>query len=156
MWFRLAWVVSLIAAAVLVAAMASVLLLTHVVNKPGTSARANFNAPTPIDSPINISLNTPIYVVGPQSLVQGLVGVGVPQSLIRPVSLGQLSALPGNSTIIIDYSLVRPRVVTGVANGRVGLNLTSPMIDLLTNLIAEGDLVMLYGNSGDLPVMEPS
>jgi hypothetical protein len=34
------------------------------------------------------------------------------------------------------------------------LNLTSPVINLLTSLIAKGDLVMLYGNSSDLPAME--
>jgi len=151
---RLAVIVSLIAVAVLVATIASVLPLTHVNNKPSTQARTGSNVPTPIGSPINVSLNTPIYVVGPQTLVQKLVGVGVPQSLIKPVSLGQLSSLPGNSTVIIDYSVIEPSVVVGVVNGRVGLNLTSPVINLLTSLITKGDLVMLYGNSSDLPIME--
>jgi len=151
---RLAVVVSLIAAAVLIATIASVLPLTHVTNKPVTQAKANFNAPTPIGSPINVSLNSPIYVIGPQTLVQKLVGVGVPQSLIRPVSLGQLSSLPGNSTVIINYSVIEPEVIIGVVKGRVELNLTSPVISLLTNLIAKGDLVMLYGNTSDLPAME--
>jgi hypothetical protein len=155
---RLAWVISLIATAVLVATIASVLPLTHVNNKPVAPARANFNAPTPIGSPIglpiNTSLNTPIYVIGPQTLTQRLVGVGVPQSLIKPIGLGQLSSLPGNSTVIIDYSVIEPSVVVGVVNGEVKLNLTSPVIDLLTSLIAEGDLVMLYGNTSDLPTME--
>jgi hypothetical protein len=62
--------------------------------------------------------------------------------------------LPGNSTVIIDYSVIEPSVVVGVVKGRVGLNLTSPVIDLLTNLITKGDLVMLYGNTSDLPIME--
>jgi hypothetical protein len=149
------WITPLvIAAVVLVATIASVLPLTHVTNKPVMQARANFNAPTPIGLPISISLNSPIYVIGPQSLVRGLVGVGVPQSLIKPIGLGQLSSLPGNSTIIIDYSVIEPEVVVGVVNGEMKLNLTSPVIDLLTSLITKGDLVMLYGNSSDLPIME--
>jgi hypothetical protein len=156
MWSRsrLVWVVSLIAAAVLIATIASVLLPTHVTNKPSIPTRANFNAPTPIGLPVNVSLNVLVYVVGPQTLVQKLVGVGVPQSLIKPVSLGQLPSLPGNSTVIIDYSVIKPSVVIGVVNGEVKLNLTSPVIDLLTSLIAKGDLVMLYGNTSNLPTME--
>jgi len=151
---RLAVVVSLITAAVLIATIASVLPLTHVTNKTVAPARSNFNAPTPIGSPISISLNTPIYVVGPQSLTQRLVSVGVPQSLIRPIGLGQLPSLPGNSTVIIDYSVIEPEVIIGVVKGRVELNLTSPVIDLLTSLITKGDLVMLYGNTSNLSTME--
>jgi hypothetical protein len=143
---KLVFAISLVVAVVLVAVMVSVLLLTHVVNKPST--------PAPIGSSISIYLGPPIYVVGPQSLTQRLVSVGIPQSLIKPVSVGQLSALLGNSTIIIDYSVIKPEVVVGVVKGRVGLNLTSPVIDLLTSLITKSDLVMLYGNSSDLPVME--
>ncbi|KUO91452.1 MAG: hypothetical protein AT713_02605, partial [Caldivirga sp. JCHS_4] len=41
-----------------------------------------------------------------------------------------------------------------VVNGRVKLNLTSPVIALLTGLVAKGDLIMLYGNSSDLMAME--
>jgi hypothetical protein len=153
------WITPLvIAAMVLVATIASVLPLTHVNNKPVTQRRAGFNAPTPIGSPIgspiSISLNTPIYVIGPQTLTQRLVGVGVPQSLIKPIGLNQLPSLPGNSTIIIDYSVIEPSVVVCVVNGEMKLNLTSPVIDLLTSLITKGDLVMLYGNTSDLPAME--
>jgi len=145
---RLVFAISLVATVFLVAVVVS--LLPHGARQMET----NPNVPMPIGLPINASLNSPIYVVGPQSLVQGLVGVGVPQSLIKPIGLGQLSSLPGNSTIIIDYSVIKPSVVIGVVKGRVELNLTSPVISLLTNLIAEGDLVMLYGNSSDLPTME--
>ncbi|PLC69079.1 hypothetical protein B7L70_00525 [Vulcanisaeta sp. EB80] len=140
------WIIPLVIALAITLAIVSVLLLTHVTNKPGTPASS--------DSPINMYPGPPIYVVGPQSLTQRLVSVGVPQSLIKPVSLGQLSSLPGNSTVIIDYSVIEPSVVVGVVNGEMKLNLTSPVIDLLTSLIAKGDLVMLYGNSSDLPVME--
>jgi len=141
---------SLVAAVVLAAVIASILLLIHAANKQGTRAEANFNAP----ESMGIILNVPVYVVGPQSLIQRLVGVGVPQSLIKPVNLSQLSALPGNSTILIGYSVIEPSVVVGVVNGRVKLNLTSPVIALLTGLVAKGDLIMLYGNSSDLMAME--
>jgi len=139
-----------VAAVVLAAVIASILLLIHAANKQGTRAEANFNAP----ESMGIIPNVPVYVVGPQSLIRRLVGVGVPQSLIKPVNLSQLSALPGNSTVLIGYSVIKPSVVIGVVNGRVKLNLTSPVIGLLTGLVAKGDLIMLYGNSSDLMAME--
>jgi len=141
---------SLVAAVVLATVIVSILLLIHAANKQGTTAKVNFNAP----ESMGIILNVPVYVVGPQSLIQRLVGVGVPQSLIKPVNLSQLSALPGNSTILIGYSVIKPSVVVGVVNGVVRLNLTSPVIALLTGLVAKGDLIMLYGNSSDLMAME--
>jgi hypothetical protein len=141
---------SLVAAVVLAAVIASVLLLIHAANKQGTRAEANFNAP----ESMGIILNVPVYVVGPQSLIRRLVGVGVPQSLIKLINLSQLSALPGNSTVLVGYSVIEPSVVVGVVNGRVKLNLTSPVIALLTGLVAKGDLIMLYGNSSDLMAME--
>ncbi|MFP3310270.1 MAG: hypothetical protein RXO26_00415 [Caldivirga sp.] len=141
---------SLVAAVVLAAVIVSILLLVHVAGKQGTAAKVNFNAP----ESMGIILNVPVYVVGPQSLTQRLVGVGVPQSLIKLIGLNQLPSLPGNSTIIIDYSVIKPSVVAGVVNGVVRLNLTSPVITLLTGLVAKGDLIMLYGNSSDLMAME--
>ena len=68
--------------------------------------------------------------------------------------LSQLSALPNSSIILIGYSVIKPSVVIGVVNGVVKLNLTSPVIGLLTGLVAKGDLIMLYGNSSDLMAME--
>jgi hypothetical protein len=141
---------SLVAAVVLAAVIASILLLIHAANKQGIRAEANFNAP----ESMGIILNVPVYVVGPQSLIQRLVGVGVPQSLIKPVNLSQLSALPNGSIILIGYSVIKPSVVVGVVNGVVRLNLTSPVIALLTGLVARGDLIMLYGNSSNLMAME--
>ena len=60
---------SLVAAVVLAAVIASVLLLIHVAGKQGTRAEANFNA---LES-MGIIPNVPVYVVGPQSLTQGLL-----------------------------------------------------------------------------------
>ena len=151
--WRFVWVALLVSLVVAVVAV-SILTTMHVINKSSTPVGVGFNAPAPVGLPVNVSLNMPIYVVGPQSLTQRLVGVGVPQSLIKPVNLSQLSALPGNSTILIGYSIVKPNIVAGVVNGVVRLNLTSPVIGLLTGLVAKGDLIMLYGNSSDLMAME--
>jgi hypothetical protein len=132
----------------------SILTTMHVINKSSAPVGVGFNAPAPVGLPVNVSLNMPMYVVGPRSLVWRLVGVGVPQSLIKLINLSQLPSLPGNSTILIGYSVIEPSVVVGVVNGEVKLNLTSPVIDLLTNLITKGDLIMLYGNTSDVPAME--
>jgi len=151
---RLAVVVSLIAAAVLIATIASVLPLTHVVNKPGTRTRPNLNTPTPIGLPVNVSLNVPVYVVGPQTLVQKLVGVGVPQSLIRPVSLGQLPSLPNNSIVVVDWSVIKPYVAYGTIGKNITLNLTSPVVGLLEGLFARGGLVLVNVSRSEAPIAE--
>ena len=151
--WRFVWVALLVS---LVVAMVAVSILTtmHVINKSSAPVGVGFNAPAPVGLPVNISLNMPVYVVGPQSLIQRLVGVGVPQSLIKLINLSQLAALPNSSIILIGYSVIKPSVVIGVVNGRVKLNLTSPVIGLLTGLVARGDLIMLYGNSSNLMAME--
>ena len=151
---RLAWVVSLVAVVVLVATIASVLPLTHVTNKPVTQRRAGFNAPTPIGLPINVSLTTPVYVVGPQSLAQRLVGVGVPQSLIKPIGLGQLSSLPSNSIVVVDWSVIKPYIAYSTIGKNITLNLTSPAVGLLANLFAKGDLVMVNVSKTEAPIAE--
>lgn len=148
------WITPLVIALITATALASVLPLTHVTNKPGTPTRTNSNTSTPIGSPINISLNVSVYVVGPQSLTQRLVSVGVPQSLIKPIGLNQLPSLPNNSIAIIDWSAIKPYIAYSTVNRNTTLNLTSLVIDLLTSLIAKGDLVILYGNTSNLPTME--
>ena len=148
------WITPLVIALITATALASVLPLTHVTNKPVTQTRIGFNAPTPIGSPINISLNVSVYVVGPQSLTQRLVSVGVPQSLIKPIGLNQLPSLPNNSIAIIDWSAIKPYIAYSTVNRNTTLNLTSPAVDLLTSLIAKGDLVILYGNTSNLPTMD--
>ena len=148
------WITPLVIALITATALASVLPLTHVTNKPGTPTRTNSNTSTPIGSPINISLNVSVYVVGPQSLTQRLVSVGVPQSLIKPIGLNQLPSLPNNSIAIIDWSAIKPYIAYSTVNRNTTLNLTSLVIDLLTSLIAKGDLVILYGNTSNLPTMD--
>lgn len=139
-------IIPLVIALAITLAIASAPPLTHVNNKSST--------PAPISPPISIYFGPAIYVIGPQSLTQRLVSIGIPQSKIVPTSLHQLPNLPNNSVVMIDWSVIEPSVVIGVVKGRVELNLTSPVIDLLTSLIAKGDLVMLYGNTSDLPAME--
>jgi len=130
---RLVWVASLIAAAVLIATIASVLPLTHVTNKPSTQARTGSNTPTPIGSPINTSLNSPIYVIGPQTLAQRLVGVGIPQSLVRFIAVPDLSLVPPGSVVVVDWGYL-----LSYFNNNASL-----VIDSLKPLLKGEDLVII-------------
>jgi hypothetical protein len=143
---KLVFAISLVVAVVLVAVMVSVLLLTHITNKPST--------PAPIGSSISIYFGPTIYVVGPQSLIQRLVSVGIPQSKIAPTSLGQLPNLPNNSVVMIDWSVIKPYVAYGTVGGNITLNLTSPAVGLLANLFAKGDLVLVNVSRSEAPVAE--
>ena len=143
---KLVFAISLVVAVVLVAVMVSVLPLTHITNKPST--------PAPIGSSISIYLGPPIYVVGPQTLTQRLVSVGIPQSKIAPTSLGQLPNLPNNSVVMIDWSVIKPYVAYGTVGGNITLNLTSPAVGLLANLFAKGDLVMVNVSRSEASVAE--
>ena len=143
---KLVFAISLVVAVVLVAVMVSVLLLTHITNKPST--------PVPIGSSISIYFGPPIYVVGSQSLIQRLVSVGIPQSKIAPTSLGQLPNLPNNSVVMIDWSVIKPYVAYGTVGGNITLNLTSPTVELLANLFAKGDLVMVNVSRSEAPIAE--
>jgi len=143
---KFVFAISLVVAVVLVAVMVSVLLLTHITNKPSTLA--------PIGSSISIYFGPTIYVVGPQSLIQRLVSVGIPQSKIAPTSLGQLPNLPNNSVVMIDWSVIKPYVAYGTVGGNITLNLTSPAVGLLANLFAKGDLVLVNVSRSEASVAE--
>ncbi|MFP3281171.1 MAG: hypothetical protein RXO76_08930, partial [Vulcanisaeta sp.] len=143
---KLVFTISLVVAVILVAVMVSVLPLTHITNKPST--------PAPIGSSISIYLGPTIYVVGPQTLIQRLVSVGIPQSKIAPTSLGQLPNLPNNSVVMIDWSVIKPYVAYGTVGGNITLNLTSPAVGLLANLFAKGDLVLVNVSRSEAPVAE--
>ncbi|MGC8607905.1 MAG: hypothetical protein ACP5L5_10165 [Vulcanisaeta sp.] len=71
-------------------------------------------------------LNVTVYVIGGKALFQDLINVGLNSSLIKPVSLNQLSELPDNSVVVIDWSVIRNSVVAGDPGSYVELNLTSP------------------------------
>ncbi len=72
-----------------------------------------------------ISLNMPIYVVGPSTLIQKLIGTGINQSLIKSISLNQLPELPNDSIVVIDWSLIKSSLVIGDPMSKVTINLTS-------------------------------
>lgn len=50
--------------------------------------------------------NVSVLVVGPQSLINNLTGLGLPSSAIRLVSPVELSSTPNGSVIIIDWNYV--------------------------------------------------
>jgi len=143
---KLVFTISLVVAVILVAVIVSVLPLTHVTNKPG--------APAPISPPISIYFGPAIYVVGPQTLVQKLVSIGIPQSKIVPTGLHQLPNLPNNSVIVIDWSVIKPYVAYGTIGKNITLNLTSPAVKLLASLFAKGDLVLVNVSRSEAPIAE--
>ena len=104
-----------------------------------------------VGSPISISV--PIYVVGPLTLVQKLVSVGVNQSLIKPVTVSELPSLPGNSLILIDWSVIGPGLITNVS-GLVHVNVSSTGFKLIRELIRRGDFLIIHGNASEAPAIE--
>ena len=56
-----------------------------------------------VTKPSLAGLGVPIYVVGSSVLVQRLVGLGINQSLIRLVTIGELPSLPNGSVVVIDW-----------------------------------------------------
>ncbi|WP_054853843.1 hypothetical protein [Vulcanisaeta distributa] len=99
-----------------------------------------------------INIDVPIYVVGPSTLVQELMGLGINQSLIKPITISELQNLPNNSLVIIDWSVMKPLLY--LING-TGINATSPAINTLVNLLKRGDLVLVSVNrGGSLPIAE--
>jgi len=107
---------SLLIATIIAVITAFALPLTH-----GTKPMET-NTNTPMSS--GTRLDTPIYVVDPQSSIQELTSAGIPQSLIKPISLSQLPDLPNNSVVVVDWSVVGSYVDANI-NGNVTLNLAN-------------------------------
>ncbi|WP_245522484.1 hypothetical protein [Vulcanisaeta distributa] len=101
-----------------------------------------------------ISLNMPIYVVGPSTLIQKLIDTGINQSLIKSISLNQLPELPNDSIVVIDWSLIKSSLVIGDPMSKVTINLTSPITRELADSIAKGDIVGIYANGSDEGIIE--
>jgi len=136
---------SLLIATIIAVITALALPLTH-----GTKPmETNLNAPMPTDT----RLDTTIYVVDPQSSIQELTSAGIPQSLIKPISLSQLPNLPNNSVVVVDWSVVGSYVDANIG-GNVTLNLASPVVGLLEGLFAKGDLVLVNVSRSEAPVAE--
>jgi hypothetical protein len=110
---------------------------------------------TNLDAPMSTGtrLDTPIYIVDPQSSIQELTSAGISQSLIKPISLSQLPDLPNNSVVVIDWSVVGSYVDANIG-GNVTLNLASPVVGLLEGLFAKGDLVLVSVSRSEAPVAE--
>jgi len=136
---------SLLIATIIAVITAFALPLTH-----GTKPMET-NTNTPMSS--GTRLDTPIYVVDPQSSIQELTSAGIPQSLIKPISLSQLPDLPNNSVVVVDWSVVGSYVDANIG-GNVTLNLASPVVGLLEGLFAKGDLVLVNVSRSEAPIAE--
>jgi hypothetical protein len=136
---------SLLIATIIAVITALALPLTH-----GTKPmETNLNAPMSTGT----RLDTTIYVVDPQSSIQELTSAGIPQSLIKPISLSQLPNLPNNSIVVIDWSVIGSYVDANIG-GNVTLNLASPVVGLLEGLFAKGDLVLINVSGSEASVAE--
>jgi len=136
---------SLLIATIIAVITALALPLTH-----GTKPmETNLNAPMSSST----RLDTPIYVVDPQSSIQELTSAGIPQSLIKPISLSQLPDLPNNSVVVVDWSVVGSYVDANIGDN-VTLNLASPVVGLLEGLFAKGDLVLVNVSRSEAPIAE--
>ncbi|GGI69508.1 hypothetical protein [Vulcanisaeta souniana] len=148
----------LITAVVIVVVVASVLLapprifVSHGV-KVGNTKTSGFSTANQGVVGLPISLNIPIYVVGPSTLVQRLVSAGINQSLIKPVTVNELPSLPGNSLVVIDWSVIGPGLITNVS-GLVHVNVNSTNFKLIRELIKRGDFVVIHGNASEVSVIE--
>ncbi|MGC8544209.1 MAG: hypothetical protein ACP5NQ_09720 [Vulcanisaeta sp.] len=123
-------------------------LLVGVVSTGGQGGLAIANTPA------LVSINMPIYVVGPSTLTQRLVSAGINQSLIKPVTINQLPELPNNSIIIIDWSVIKPYLIINDPDSEVKINLTSPVIRDFVLAFGRGDVVGIYANASDESVVE--
>ncbi|WP_054856041.1 hypothetical protein [Vulcanisaeta sp. JCM 16161] len=104
-----------------------------------------------VNGVVPVSINVPIYVIGPQTLIQSLINVGVNESLIKPTTINQLPNLPNNSIMVIDWSAIRPLLYL---INRTGVNAASPAINTLVNLLKRGDLVLISVNKSSLSIAE--
>ncbi|GAB6943384.1 hypothetical protein JCM14467A_01660 [Vulcanisaeta sp. JCM 14467] len=87
--------------------------------------------------PQPLALPATAYVVGPGQFISGLVSAGAPESMIKPITLGDLASVPNDSIIIIDWDYV---------NETMHVNINQ-LAKLLGNVISRGDLLILYAES---------
>ncbi len=139
---------------VMVIAVLVLALSLHVINRPGLKVANPLNQASLgiTNEQAPASINTPIYVIGPQSLTQELISIGINQSLIKPVLINQLTSLPNNSIVIIDWPAIKP--LLHLINRTGGVNTASPAVNTLVNLLNRGDLVLISVNRSSLPIAE--
>ncbi len=135
---------------VVIIAVVMVLSLNLILHRP---FKLRNSVGSPISESALVIVDVPVYVVGPQSLIQKLISVGVNQSLIRPVTISELPSLPGNSLVVIDWSVVGPNLVVN-RNGVVFVNANSTAFNLIEGLIRRGDFMIIHGNSSTVPIIE--
>ncbi|WP_264890749.1 hypothetical protein [Vulcanisaeta souniana] len=136
-----------------VVAVLSLVFAFHVANRLGGEVVGQAS-PNAVGGSALVSINVPIYVVGPATLIQGLINAGINQSTIKPTTTNQLTTLPNNSIIIIDWSIIKPSIIMNDSGDKVKVNLTSPVIHGLANAIARGDIVGIYANASDEGIIE--
>ncbi|ADY00654.1 hypothetical protein VMUT_0442 [Vulcanisaeta moutnovskia 768-28] len=130
-----------IALMVIVAFLASIFLLSIA---SGTSAKADSQVdPSAVNVASSINIDMPIYVVGPTTLVQGLINAGVNGSLIKLITINQLSTLPNGSAVLIDWSLIEQSLIIN-KSGIVQVNTNSIIFKLIERLINHDDLVIIH------------
>ncbi len=144
-------VISVIVAVVLLS-----VLTFHAVSGLGYKVvgRVGQASPNAVGGSALVGINVPIYVIGPATLIQGLINAGINQSLIKPTTTNQITTLPNNSMIIIDWSAIKPDIIINDSGGKVEVNLTSPVIHGLANAIARGDIIGIYANASDEGIIE--
>ncbi|WP_243675730.1 hypothetical protein [Vulcanisaeta distributa] len=91
-------------------------------------AKLSSTKPQPLALPVTA------YVVGSSQFINGLVSAGASESMIRPITLGELSSVPNDSIIIIDWNYINETMHTSL----------SQLARQLENVIGRGDLVILY------------
>ena len=99
-------------------------------------------------------ISTPIYIVGSLTLAQRLTQVGINGSFIKLITMEQLTDVPNDSIVIINWSVIKPSVIINDPGNKVTINLTSPVIRDLAIAIARGDVVSIYASDNDESIAE--
>ncbi|WP_460173598.1 hypothetical protein [Vulcanisaeta sp. JCM 14467] len=99
-------------------------------------------------------ISTPIYIVGSLTLAQQLTQVGINGSFIKLITMDQLTDVPNDSIVIINWSVIKPSVIINDPGNKVTINLTSPVIRDLAIAIARGDVVSIYASGNDESIAE--
>jgi len=117
---------------VLAIALAAALLALLALRLLGAPARGQPTA-TPAPAPPSAP---PVYVLGPQSLVEAVERAGLNAV---PITTADLSKIPNGSVVVVDWAQLE--------TARGALNLTSPAVQALEGIFARGGLVL--ANSSD-------
>ncbi|MCI4464922.1 MAG: hypothetical protein JHC22_03915, partial [Thermoproteus sp.] len=117
---------------VLAIALAAALLALLALRPPGAPARGQPTA-TPAPAPPSAP---PVYVLGPQPLVEAVERAGLNAV---PITTADLSKIPNRSVVVVDWAQLE--------TARGALNLTSPAVQALEGIFARGGLVL--ANSSD-------